>query len=146
MSGSDCDPFRLSRFLEAQSRDYAAALREIRAGRKQTHWIWYVLPQLKGLGTSRMSETYGIESLEEARAYLAHEVLGPRLHACVTALCDLPNPSAEQILGPIDAVKFRSCLTLFREAAGTGSVFDLALERFFDGEPDGRTLELLKSG
>lgn len=139
------DPFALSRFVAAQARDYATALAEIRAGRKESHWIWYILPQLRGLGSSGMSVKYGIASLREARAYLAHPLLGTRLRECVGALLALPGgASADRILGETDAMKLRSCLTLFRAAAGAGSCFDRALTRFYRGEPDARTLELLE--
>jgi uncharacterized protein (DUF1810 family) len=137
------DPFNLARFVEAQSRDYETALGEIRAGRKRSHWIWYILPQLSGLGSSRMSVTYGITGIEEARAYLAHPVLGVRLRECVEAMLASPHASADQILGDIDAMKFRSCITLFRQVEAKESCFDRALGRFFAGKPDSRTLDLL---
>jgi uncharacterized protein (DUF1810 family) len=138
------DPFDLARFVEAQERDYEVALSELEAGRKRTHWIWYVLPQLRGLGTSRMSQAYGIASLAEARAYLAHPVLGSRLRQCVEVLNALPGTSsAAEILGAIDAMKLRSCLTLFNEVEGPQSPFAEALGRFFRGDSDPRTLELL---
>jgi len=137
------DPHNLQRFLDAQERDYDVALMELRAGRKRTHWIWYVLPQLAGLGTSHMSSFYGIHSSDEAAAYVAHPVLGPRLRECVAALNAHDASSAEQILGHVDAVKFRSCATLFATIEGPGSVFAEALARFFDSKPDARTLELL---
>lgn len=139
------DPFDLGRFVEAQSGDYAQALSELRRGRKQGHWIWYILPQMRGLGMSSMSSRYGIGSLDEARAYLAHPVLGPRLRECVEAVAVHKGMSASQILGSLDAMKFRSCLTLFAEAAGPDSLFARALDQFFDGQRDPRTLELLAS-
>jgi uncharacterized protein (DUF1810 family) len=134
----------LTRFLDAQSRDYAQALAELRSGRKRTHWIWYVLPQVRGLGMSQMSKTYGIESLTEAREYLAHPTLGSRLRECVAAIDGHNDRRIEQILGDIDAIKYRSCLTLFKQADETRpSVFAQALEVFFDGCEDQATLELL---
>jgi uncharacterized protein (DUF1810 family) len=143
MNPPPSDPFNLARFVEAQSRDYDTALSEIRAGRKQSHWIWYILPQLSGLGSSGMSMRYSIASLDEARAYLAHPVLGVRLRECVAAMLALPHASANKILGDIDAMKFRSCVTLFREIEAKDSCFDRALSRFFESKPDSRTLELL---
>ena len=138
------DPFDLARFVEAQARDYPSALAELRAGRKRTHWIWYVLPQLRGLGTSALSQRYGIVSLAEARAYAAHPVLGARLVECVQAIgSHKGRRSAEDMLGAIDAAKYRSCLTLFKQAAGPDSVFAAALADFFGGHEDERTLALL---
>jgi uncharacterized protein (DUF1810 family) len=139
------DPFDLDRFVQAQQRDYATALAELRAGRKRSHWIWYVLPQLRGLGFSTMSQRYGIGSLAEARAYLAHPLLGPRLHECVAALQGHADTGAAAVLGELDAAKYRSCLTLFAQAAGRGSAFEQALATFFGGRPDAKTLELLSS-
>lgn len=137
------DPFNLGRFVEAQARDYAQALAELRAGRKQTHWIWYVLPQLRGLGTSARADFYGIGSAQEAAAYLAHPVLGPRLRECVAAMNALDGPSAIQVLGPVDAAKFRSCLTLFRAVDPYDVTFGEALTKYFAGVPDERSLRLL---
>jgi uncharacterized protein (DUF1810 family) len=138
------DPFDLQRFIDAQDADYARALGELRAGAKRSHWIWYVLPQLRGLGSSGMSNRYGIASLDEARAYLADPVLGPRLRECVEAMLAIRGRTAEDVLGGIDALKFRSCLTLFREASPPGeALFGAALARYFGGEPDARTLALL---
>ena len=137
------DPFNLERFVEAQSGDYEQALRELRGGRKYGHWIWYILPQMRGLGMSSMSSRYGVGSLDEATAYLAHPVLGPRLRQCVEAVAVHKGMSASQILGSLDAMKFRSCLTLFAEAEGPDSVFARALGQFFDDQRDPRTLELL---
>lgn len=137
------DPFDLARFVAAQVRDYPAALTELNAGLKTGHWIWYILPQLRGLGTSRMSDYYGIASLAEARAYLAHPVLGPRLRECVNAISAHEERTAKQILGDVNALKFRSCLTLFNAADGSGSPFNDALRRFFAGKSDQRTLALL---
>lgn len=136
--------FNLNRFLEAQDPIYATALAELRQGRKRSHWIWFILPQLKGLGWSSMSARYGISGLEEARAYLAHPVLGPRLLECVHALLAHAGTPPDTILGGIDAMKFRSCLTLFARAAPAEPVFAAALERFFAGEPDPKSLRLLE--
>jgi uncharacterized protein (DUF1810 family) len=135
------DGFDLQRFLDAQEGHYAAALAEIERGAKRGHWIWYVFPQVAGLGHSEMARHYAISSLDEARAYLAHPVLGRRLRECVAALQALPGQPAEAVFGTIDAMKLRSSLTLFAEAGG-GSLFESALERWF-GAPDARTLEIL---
>lgn len=136
-------PASLDRFLVAQAPDHARALEELRLGRKRTHWMWYVLPQLRGLGHSAMAVEYGLRDRAEAAAYAAHPVLGPRLVACVEALLAHRDRSAEQILGPTDAVKFRSCLTLFAEVAPGEPCFPAALARFYDGVPDAATLRLL---
>lgn len=137
------DPHDLQRFVEAQREVYPRALAELRAGRKRTHWIWYILPQLAGLGTSSMSALYGIRSLDEARAYLDHPVLGPRLRECTAALVGLGQVAARDVLGDVDALKFRSSMTLFARVAELPSIFDRALDRFFGGRPDERTLTLL---
>ena len=137
------DPFDLDRFVEAQAKDYARALAELRAGRKRTHWMWYVLPQLRGLGSSSMARLYGIGSAQEAAAYLAHPVLGPRLRECVAAMNALDGKSAVEVLGEIDAAKFRSCLTLFGSVDPGDAVWRDALDAFFAGVPDDRTLAIL---
>lgn len=134
----------LERFLDAQERDYRGALAELRAGRKRSHWIWYVLPQLRGLGTSAMSTTYGIASPDEARAYLSHPVLGQRLRECVAAIALHRGRAIEAILGEIDAVKYRSCLTLFASVdPHRPSVFAQALADFYGGSEDRQTRRLL---
>lgn len=137
------DPFDLNRFIEAQEENYSQALAELRAGRKRTHWSWYVLPQLRGLGSSAMSVRYAISGLQEARAYLAHPVLGSRLAECVAALDQHADTRLEAILGDIDARKFHSCVTLFARASETGSVFHHALATHFSGKEDQATLALL---
>ena len=136
------DPFHLQRFVDAQedSAIYARALSELRAGRKQGHWIWFVFPQIAGLGSSPMSQAYAIRSLEEARAYLEHLVLGPRLRESTEALLAAdPGASAEAILGGIDAMKARSSMTLFHRAAPEDALFRDALDRFYGGEADEET-------
>jgi uncharacterized protein (DUF1810 family) len=138
------DPFQLSRFVTAQEGVYEAALREIREGRKSSHWMWFVFPQLDGLGRSPMAQQYAIKSLAEARAFLEHPLLGPRLHACVRALLEVKGRSAAHIFGSPDDLKLRSSLTLFARATGTPSVFEDALAAYFDGVPDARTLALLE--
>jgi uncharacterized protein (DUF1810 family) len=133
------DPFRLSRFVEAQDAGgtYDAALAELRRGRKTSHWMWFVFPQVAGLGSSPTAREYAVSGLDEARAYLAHPVLGPRLLAASRALLDGPGRSATDVLGPVDAMKLRSSMTLFRRAAGDGgTTFEAVLARFFEGEPD----------
>lgn len=144
VNASHADPFDLDRFLRAQEDDYAQALAELRAGRKDTHWIWYVLPQLRGLGQSSRALHYGIVSADEARAYLAHPVLGARLHECVAAMNALPTSDPVAVLGPLDAAKFRSCLTLFLAVAPKDEAFAAALRKFYGGAADERTLARLR--
>jgi uncharacterized protein (DUF1810 family) len=134
---------RLDRFIQAQQRDYPQALAELQAGRKRSHWIWYVLPQLRELGRSQMAREFGIEGAQEAAEYLAHPVLGPRLIVCVQAIMGHPDRSAVEILGEVDAMKFRSCLTLFAQVAGPASCFAQALGQFYPQGPDRETLRLL---
>lgn len=135
----------LERFVAAQDEGgiYERALAELQAGRKTSHWMWFVFPQIAGLGQSAMSRRYAIASLEEARAYLAHPVLGPRLVECSRALLEHDGVSAHEILGEIDAVKLRSSMTLFRRADPGQEVFAQVLERYFDGEEDEATLRCL---
>jgi uncharacterized protein (DUF1810 family) len=138
----------LERFVRAQDDGgtFARALAELTDGRKRTHWMWFVFPQLVGLGRSPTAQHYAIRSLAEARAYLAHPVLGPRLRAAAAALVTGPDAaagSAEDILGAVDAVKLRSSMTLFRHADGDQSVFGAVLDRFFGGQPDEATDRLL---
>ncbi|MDT4894832.1 MAG: hypothetical protein QOE97_3867 [Pseudonocardiales bacterium] len=138
----------LERFVRAQDGGgtFARALAELTDGRKRTHWMWFVFPQLVGLGRSPTAQHYAIRSLAEARAYLAHPVLGPRLRAAAAALVTGPDAavgSAEDILGAVDAVKLRSSMTLFRHADGDQSVFGAVLDRFFGGQPDEATDRLL---
>jgi uncharacterized protein (DUF1810 family) len=137
------DPHDLARFVQAQSRNYHQALSEISAGRKRSHWMWYVFPQYEGLGRSPTAQRYAIRSLAEAEAYLRHPILGARLVECAEALLALEAGSAHDIFGSPDDVKLRSSATLFSRVAPVGSPFHLVLERFFDGEPDRRTLELI---
>ena len=135
--------FDLERFVIAQGPDLDGVLGELRRGRKTSHWMWFVFPQLRGLGRSEMARIYGLASLDEARAYLAHPVLGPRLRACLDAVLSVPGRSAEEILGPVDAMKLRSCLTLFGRADPAEPRVQAALERFFGGVPDAATDDLL---
>ena len=137
------DPFRLQRFVDAQAPVYATALAELRAGAKRTHWMWFVFPQIAGLGFSPTAQHYAVASLDEARAYLDHPVLGPRLRDATAAANAINGRSAQDIFGSPDDLKFRSSVTLFREAAPEEAVFPAALDRYFAGQPDPRTLELL---
>lgn len=131
------DPHDLQRFLDAQAGGtYEAALAELRAGRKRGHWIWFVLPQLRGLGLSPTSQHYGVSGLGEARAYLDHPVLGPRLRQCFEVLAGLDETDPVRVLGGVDAVKVRSSATLFALAAPEEPVFTRVLERWYDGRPD----------
>lgn len=138
-------PPHLDRFLAAQAPVYAAVIDELRRGRKATHWMWFVFPQLVGLGRSEMSRRFGISSLDEARDYLAHPILGARLRECCGLVLVAAPRSAEQIFGPIDAMKLRSCVTLFHRAAPAEPVFSGLLERFFEGAEDEATLDLLRT-
>jgi uncharacterized protein (DUF1810 family) len=137
--------FDLDRFLAAQDAGgtYDQALRELRRGRKTSHWMWFVFPQVAGLGRSGTAQHYAVQGLEEAEAYLAHPVLGERLRECCRALLDLEGVSAEQVLGSVDAMKLRSSITLFHRAAPEDERFPAVLERYFGGEADERTDELL---
>ena len=140
---SDADPFQLQRFVDAQERSFEVALAELHAGRKQSHWMWYIFPQLAGLGRSPTAQFYGIRSLQEARAYLAHPVLAQRYRDAVGAILGWSGRrSADEILGSVDAMKLRSSLTLFENASGDPLLAD-SIEAFFDG-PDDATLSLLK--
>jgi len=133
----------LQRFVDAQEPRIADAMAELRAGRKRTHWMWFVFPQLRGLGHSQMAWHFGIASRDEAAAFLAHPVLGPRLRDCVEAVLAVRGRTAHEIFGSPDDLKLRSCLTLFAEVAGGDSVFDRALRQYFAGQPDPATLDLL---
>jgi uncharacterized protein (DUF1810 family) len=132
--------FDLGRFLAAQQGVYERALRELRTGRKQTHWMWYIFPQVAGLGTSAMAQKYAIGSRAEAEAYLAHPVLGPRLVACGEALLSVTGRTAREIMGSPDDVKLRSSMTLFAALAGSHSPFRAVLDRYYAGQVDERTV------
>jgi uncharacterized protein (DUF1810 family) len=129
----------LDRFVDAQADVYESALAELRRGRKTSHWMWFVFPQIAGLGLSPMSQRFGIASLDEAREYLSHPVLGPRLRECAAAVLAVAGRSAEDIFGSIDARKLRSSMTLFHRAAPDEPVFRDLLARYFDGEADPAT-------
>ncbi|MCX7283578.1 MAG: DUF1810 domain-containing protein [Novosphingobium sp.] len=135
--------FDFQHFLDAQSTSYCRATTELRQGKKQTHWMWFIFPQLVGLGHSEMSKKFAITSLDEARAYANHEVLGTRLLECVDLLQDLPTANASAVLGDVDAMKLHSCLTLFASACPERPIFKAAIDRWFKGEPDQSTLKLL---
>jgi uncharacterized protein (DUF1810 family) len=134
---------RLERFLEAQAPVYAQALAELQAGQKQSHWMWFVFPQIHGLGQSATSRAFAIQSLAEARAYLAHPVLGERLRECCQAVMNVRGKSARDIFGSPDDAKFHSCVTLFAETAPQDVMFYNLLEKYFDGDADEATLESL---
>ena len=135
----------LQRFLDAQDGVYATALAELRAGRKRSHWMWFVFPQIAGLGHSSTAAYYAIADLAEARAYLAHPLLGARLAECAEALLGVTGRTAHEIFGSPDDLKLRSSMTLFAQVAGPDSVFRRVLERYYGGEADARTLDLLAS-
>lgn len=137
------DDYKLQRFLEAQERVYDAVLGELRAGRKSSHWIWFIFPQITGLGRSGTAQTFAMTSLEEAKAYLQHPVLGPRLRECTQLVLDVNGRTAEQIFGYPDHLKFRSCMTLFMTASTDNAVPRGALLKYFDGKPDTLTLDIL---
>lgn len=145
MSASPNDPHDLERFVSAQHGEYTAALTEISNGAKQSHWMWFIFPQIAGLGFSAMSRRFAIASLDEARAYLEHPLLGLRLRACVDALQGVTGKTAQDVFGKVDAAKLRSSLTLFAEA-GTDQLFAAALGRWFGGVRDDATLALLGQG
>jgi uncharacterized protein (DUF1810 family) len=134
----------LSRFLKAQESDYEHALSEIKSGQKRTHWMWYIFPQIDGLGSSSTARLYSIKSIEEARAYLDHPVLGPRLIECAEAVAYVEGRPIAAIFGSPDDMKLKSCATLFATVAPPGSVFDRILEKYYRGMRDDKTLQLLE--
>ncbi len=135
--------YHLERFTEAQEQMYARALSEVKNAKKCTHWMWYIYPQLRGLGTSTNAYFYGIDGLGEARAYMEHPLLSARLREITEVLLTLDTTDAKSIFGPIDAMKLRSSMTLFAAVSEEGSVFEAVLERYFNGEKDAQTLRLL---
>jgi uncharacterized protein (DUF1810 family) len=137
------DPYDLNRFVQAQKADYDHALLEIRRGRKASHWMWYIFPQLDGLGFSPTTRFYSIKSLAEAEAYRTHPILGPRLQKCAEAVLGVEWRSAYEIFGSPDDLKLRSCATLFACVSPSGSVFHRILDKYFQGRPDRKTLALL---
>ncbi|MGC2208649.1 MAG: DUF1810 domain-containing protein [Candidatus Korobacteraceae bacterium] len=139
------DPHNLKRFVDAQQPVYEQVCDELRAGSKRSHWMWFIFPQMKGLGHSGMADYYGIASRPEAEAYLAHPVLGARLIECTRLVNQVEGRSINQILGYPDDLKFRSSMTLFASAASGNQIFEEALQKYFDGKPDPLTLKLLGS-
>ncbi|MGN8051178.1 DUF1810 domain-containing protein [Curtobacterium sp. 22159] len=137
------DQYDLDRFVRAQDGVHDTALAELRRGRKSSHWMWFVFPQLVGLGRSTTAQRYAISGLGEARAYLGHPVLGPRLHEASAAAADAPARTVDDLLGGIDAVKLRSSMTLFARAAADAAPFRAVLDRWYDGEEDATTVRLL---
>jgi uncharacterized protein (DUF1810 family) len=144
MEASMNDRYDLDRFVEIQAEVYTEVLRELRAGQKTGHWMWFIFPQIAGLGRSPMAERFAISSLEEARAYLDHPVLGKRLRECTQAVMDVEGKTAHAIFGFPDEMKFRSCMTLFARAATDDEIFGEVLEKYFSGESDRLTVEKLK--
>ena len=138
------DPYDLSRFVEAQQNDYERALAEIADGRKRTHWMWYIFPQIDGLGFSSISRHFAIKSIDEAKAYIDHPVLGPRLLKCAEAALAVEGRSATEIFGSPDNLKLKSCATLFAQVQPAGSVFDRLLAKYYMGARDEKTLTQLK--
>ena len=138
------DSHNLERFVTAQENVYAAVVEELGVGRKRSHWMWFIFPQAAGLGMSATSRKFAIQSLDEARAYLAHPLLGARLRQCTQLVMNVEGRTAEEIFGSIDSVKLRSCLTLF-DAASDEQLFRDAIEKYYCGETDQRTLQILSS-
>ena len=136
--------YDLSRFLEAQKNSYDTALREIKTGRKRSHWMWYIFPQIRGLGYSAMAQHYAIRDLGEAREYLRHPVLGPRLIEISEALLALDESDPRRVMGSPDDLKLRSCMTLFQCAAPDQPVFGKVLDKFYGGKPDEKTLQMIQ--
>ena len=137
------DTHNLHRFLDAQESVYDTVLAELRAGRKTSHWIWFIFPQIAGLGHSEMAQQFAITSLDEAKAYLQHLVLGPRLQECTQLVLNVEGRRADEIFPYPDNLKFRSCMTLFMSAATDNTLFKNALLKYFDGQPDQLTMNVL---
>lgn len=140
---NDADPFNLERFVAAQDGSYEVALQELRSGAKRSHWIWFIFPQVAGLGSSMMADRYAIKSRREAEAFLAHPLLGTRLIACTEALLQLKTGAAREVMGYPDDLKLRSSMTLFAAVAGRDSPFQKVIDRYFEGCPDPRTTDYL---
>lgn len=143
---SGSERFDLERFVSAQENSFEVALSEVTRGSKRSHWMWYIFPQLRGLGRSSTAQYYGISGAEEARAYLAHKLLGPRLIAVCEAALAVEDRSATEIFGTPDDMKLRSCATLFAHVSDGDSVFHKILDKYYGGSPDPRTIELLTGG
>ena len=136
--------YHLERFVAAQDRDYDTALSELRRGRKQSHWMWYIFPQVAGLGHSSTAQHYALKDIGEATAYVQHPVLGPRLVQLCHVLLSLPTSDAHQVFGSPDDMKLRSSMTLFAAVPGSDQVFEQVLDKFYGGEPDKKTLSILQ--
>ena len=134
----------LERFIEAQHNSFNLALAEIKKGKKQSHWMWYIFPQIQGLGFSETAKFYAIKDINEAAAYLQHQILGNRLLTISNELLKLPNSDANHIFGSPDELKLKSCMTLFSSLQNTDPVFQLVLDKFFNGAKDGKTLEIIQ--
>ena len=143
--GNVTDPYNLNRFVMAQEGVYASVISELMQGRKTGHWIWFIFPQIAGLGHSPVSQRYSLSSIQEARAYNAHPVLGHRLAECTNLVLAANDRTVEQIFGQLDALKFRSCMTLFSVADPENEIFQRAVDRCFEGQPDTLTLKALIS-
>jgi uncharacterized protein (DUF1810 family) len=139
----DDDPYNLARFVQAQENSYQQALSEIRSGRKQSHWMWFIFPQFAGLGVSPMAVRYAVKSIAEAETYLAHSVLGPRLFECAEAVLGLEGLAAVDVFGSPDDMKLRSCATLFGCVSPDNSAFHRIIDKYFDGQRDEATLRLV---
>lgn len=139
------DPYNLNRFVDAQEAVYSGVIAELKRGQKNGHWIWFIFPQIAGLGGSSMSRRYSLSSIQEARAYNAHPILGPRLAECTRIVLAVRDRSVEQIFGDLDALKFRSCMTLFSIADPENEIFQRAVDRCFEGLPDTLTLKVLNA-
>ncbi len=139
------DAYDLQRFVDAQKPLYERVISELRAGSKQSHWMWFIFPQIAGLGRSPTAVRFAVASLDEARAYLAHPILGPRLRECAKLTLDVEGKSAREIFGPVDEMKFRSSMTLFARAAPDEPLFAQCLEKYFGGVPDPATLAILST-
>jgi len=137
------DPYDLERFVRAQRDDYELALSEIVTGRKRSHWMWYIFPQIAGLGHSQMTKKFSLSSLAEAQAYIKHPLLGPRLRECTRLVNQVEGRSIQQIFGYPDDLKFRSSMTLFAQATPDNALFQEALQKYFNGELDSQTVERL---
>jgi uncharacterized protein (DUF1810 family) len=138
------DPYNLQRFVDAQAPLFEQVLRELGGGEKTSHWMWFIFPQIRGLGRSYIAEQFAISSLTEAEAYIRHAILGPRLRECTRLVNAVEGRSAREIFDSPDDLKFRSCVTLFVRATPDNAVFEQALQKYFEGQPDPRTLEFLR--
>jgi uncharacterized protein (DUF1810 family) len=141
---TDSDPYNLQRFVDAQAGVYDAVLKELHQGQKRSHWMWFIFPQIRGLGSSAMAQKYALSSLQEAQAYLSHPMLGERLRTCTQLVLNVEAQSIQQIFPYPDDLKFRSCMTLFEQCPGGGQLFSQALAKYFNGQADPLTQEILQ--